>query len=349
MRHRPTSVRLALGLFATLAIPVPTNAQDADRPRVLILTTGGTIASRPEAPMIEGPALVQSVPELLEHADVEVDEVFRIGSSKMTPEHWLQLSNRIDERFGADEGLAGIVVTHGTDTLEETAYFLTLTVRDSRPVVLTGSMRSATEVSADGPANLLNAVRVAVSPEAVGRGALVALNEEVHSARAVRKTDNRRVQTFESGELGLVGHADPDSVVFYRRPARPHTVDTEFRIDLLDALPRVDLVTDYTGYKGETVDFLLAQGARGVVIASFAGRRLSAGATEAALRAVRSGAVVVVASRIPAGRATGGSLGPEDSVVEARDLSPQKARVLLMLALTVTDDVRQIQRIFDTY
>jgi L-asparaginase type II len=316
---------------------------------VLILTTGGTIASRPEAPLIEGPALVQSVPELLAHAQVEVDEVFRIGSSKMTPESWLQLAGHINERFRADPRLAGIVVTHGTDTMEETAYFLTLTVQDQRPVVLTGSMRGATEVSADGPANLLNAVRVVASPEAAGLGVLVALNEEVHSARAVRKTDNRRVQTFESGETGLVGHADPDSVVFYRPPTRPHTVHAEFRTDGWDSLPRVDLVTDYTGYDGQTVDFLLDRGARGIVIGSFAGRRMSAGATEAAQRAAQSGATVVVASRISVGRAAGGSLGPADGVVEARDLSPQKARILLMLALTVTDDVGEIQRIFDTY
>jgi L-asparaginase type II len=340
---------VALGLAAALVTPLGATVQDTLRPRVLILTTGGTIASRPEAPMIEGPALVQSVPELLEHADVEVDEVFRIGSSKMMPENWLQLARRINERLRADGQLAGIVVTHGTDTMEETAYFLTLTVRDRRPVVLTGSMRGATEVSADGPANLLNAVRVAVSPQAAGRGVLVALNEEVHSARAVRKTDNRRVQTFDSGEMGLVGHADPDSVVFYRRPARRHTVDAEFRLDRLASLPRVDLFTDYTGYDGATVDFVVTRGAQGIVIASFAGRRMSAGAVEAARRAAQSRAVVVVASRIPASRAAGGSLGPEDSVVEARDLSPQKARILLMLALTVTDDVREVQRIFDTY
>lgn len=343
------SRKLAIVLFfLAVACVEPLAAQEALKPRVVILTTGGTIASRVGAPMAEGDSLVGAVPELLNHARVEVEEFSRIGSSQMTPSHWLRLSLRIGELFRGDREVAGVIVTHGTDTMEETAFFLNLTVHDKRPVVLVGSMRSANEISADGPANLLNAVRVAVSDAAVGKGVLVVLNEDIAAARDVWKTDNRRVHTFRSPELGFVGFADPDTVIFYRESLRPHTTRSEFDLAGIDSLPIVEIAVDYTGFDGSTIDYLLGREPDGLVLATFAGGRMSAGARSGVRAAVDAGIPLAIASRIPGGRIVGNPVG-DSPVVVARDLPPHKARILLMLALTRTDDIDAIQRIFDTY
>ncbi|MGD8698273.1 MAG: asparaginase [Gemmatimonadales bacterium] len=339
------------GVIASAALVAmfaqPVLAQEAAKPKIVILTTGGTIASRVGAPMAEGDSLVSAVPELLDHAMVRVEEFSRIGSSQMTPAHWIRLSKRISALF-QDPQLAGVVVTHGTDTMEETAFFLNLTVRDRRPVVLVGSMRSANEISADGPANLLNAVRVAASTEAEGKGVLVVLNEDIAAARDVWKTDNRRVHTFRSPELGFIGFADPDTVIFYRSPLRPHTWQTEFDLAAVDSLPRVDIAADYTGFDGSTIDDLVGRRPDGIVLASFAGGRMSAGARRAIAAAADAGIPVVIASRVPGGRIVGDPLGNMAGVV-ARDLPAHKARILLMLALTRARALEEIRRIFDTY
>ena len=189
---------------------------------------------------------------------ITVEEVTRVGSSQITPAHWLTLANRINTLFRDDRALRGIVITHGTDTLEDTSFFLHLTVRDPRPVVVTGSMRSANEISADGPANLLNAVRVAISPDARGKGVLVALNEHIASARDVWKTDNRRVETFRSPELGFLGFVDPDGVVFYRASLRPHTAQSAFDVSGVKTLPEVAILTDYPGFDAALMNGVIA-------------------------------------------------------------------------------------------
>ncbi|NIN71110.1 MAG: L-asparaginase [Gemmatimonadetes bacterium] len=341
---RRAIVSLTLAVVCAAAAP----AREVAKPTVLILTTGGTIASRVGAPMTEGDSLVGAVPQLLEYAEIRVEEFSRIGSSQMTPVHWLGLAKRIGELFGEDSTLAGIVVTHGTDTMEETAFFLNLTVHDRRPVVLVGSMRSANEISADGPANLLNAVRVAVSSAAVGKGVLVVLNEDVSAARDVWKTDNRRVHTFQSPELGYIGSADPDTVLFYRQPLRPHTTQSEFDVATLDSLPAVELVYDYTGFDGSGLEDIVRRAPSGVVVATFAGGRMSAGARRGVAAAIEAGIPLVIASRVPGGRIVGDPAGDVPLAV-ARDLPPHKARILFMLALTRSRKVTEIQRIFDTY
>jgi L-asparaginase type II len=318
------------------------------KPRITILTTGGTIASRVGASMQDGGSLVAAVPQLADHADITVEELARVGSSQITPVHWLAFAKKINALFRDDRALRGIVVTHGTDTLEETSFFLNLAVRDSRPVVVTGAMRAANEVSADGPANLVNAVRVAVADDAIGKGVLVALNENIASARDVWKTDNRRMDTFRSPELGFLGFVDPDGVVFYRTPARAHTTRSEFDVTGLEALPTVPLVADYAGFDGGAVDGLVALKPAGVVVSSFAGGRLSAGARKGVERAVGAGIPVVISSHVPGGRIVGNPVGDLKAVI-ARDLSPNKARILLMLALTRSRELANIQRIFDTY
>ncbi len=343
---RTPGVIIAAALAALFTRPLL--AQDVAKPEIVILTTGGTIASRADAPMAEGDSLVGAVPQLLDHAAIRVEEFSRIGSSQMTPAHWLRLSSRINALFRENPQLAGVVVTHGTDTMEETAFFLNLTVRDRRPVVLVGSMRSATEISADGPANLLNGVRVAASKEAAEKGVLVVLNEDIAAARDVWKTDNRRVHTFRSPELGFIGFADPDTVIFYRSPLRPHTWQSEFDLSGIDSLPRVELAVDYTGFDGSTIDYLAGSGPDGIVLATFAGGRMSAGARRAVAEAVEAGIPLVIASRVPGGRIIGNPLGDSAAII-ARDLPAHKARILLMLALTRTRAPGEIQQIFDTY
>jgi len=342
MKSLPVVVLMALLLSVQLV------AQSSDHPRVLVLTTGGTIASRTDAPMEAGSDLVGAVPALLDHAAIEVEEFSRIGSSQMTPGHWLRLAERVNEAFESDPELAGVVITHGTDTMEETAFFLNLTVRFSRPVVLVGSMRSSNEISADGPANLLNAVRVAVRPAARGKGVLVVLNEDISAARDVWKTDNRRVHTFRSPEFGFLGVVDPDTVMFYRTSLRPHTTNSEFDVGSLETLPRVEVVSDYAGFDGTAIDDMILRSPDGIVLATFAGGRMSAGARQGVSAAVEAGIPVVVSSRVPGGRIIGNPVGQLGAVV-ARDIPPHKARILMMLALTQSRNVIQIQRVFDTY
>lgn len=348
MRHGHQLAATSATLLAALFLaPSGLSGQDGPSPRVVILTTGGTIASRPGAETLPGDDLIAAVPQLLDHASVSVEEVARIGSSRMTPEVWLRLSQRINELFEGDDELRGVVVTHGTDTMEETGYFLNLTVLDERPVVMVGSMRDATAVSADGPANLLEGVRVAVSPDARNRGVMIVLNDEINSVRAARKTDNQRVQTFRAPELGVLGYADPDTVLFYGSPPHRHTAQSEFDLSRVDTLPSVPIVIDYAGFDGSTLIDWLERGASGVVVQTFAGGRMSAGALASVTQAVERGVPVVVSSRVPGGRIPGGPL-VEGSIL-ARDLSAHKARVLLMVALAAGVDAEGLHRVFAQY
>ena len=333
-----------------LLAPVLLSAQPMPdtKPEVLILTTGGTIASRTDAPLMAGPALVQAVPQLTDHANINVEEFSVIGSSKMTPQHWLRLVQKINGEFSENDNLAGIVITHGTDTLEETAYFLNLTVKSDKPVVLVGSMRSANEISADGPANLINAVRVATSEHAVGEGVLVVLNEDITSARDVWKTDNRRVQTFRASNVGHIGTVDPDGVRFYHRILQPHTSRSEFDASNVAALPVVFILSDFTGIDEALVRNFGSQEMDGLVVRTFAGGRMSSGMLAGLASLERRGIPTVVTSRVPGGRIVGAP-DYDFSVVVSNGQQDNKARILLMLALTRTVELEEIQRMFDTY
>jgi len=337
-----------LMLFLSLLCAMPASTQTSSKPKVLILTTGGTIASRTDAPLIEGPELVQAVPQLLDYAGIEVEEFVRIGSSKMTPDIWLRLVKRIDAILEERPELACIVITHGTDTMEETAYFLQLTHRRNTPIVLVGSMRSSNEISPDGPANLLNAVRVGIHPESIGKGVLVVLNENISSGRELRKTDNRRVDAFAPTEYGYLGFADPDTVIFYREPVKPHTTESPFDLSEVEELPAVDIVTDFAGFDAGIFDFYTQRPTAGLIVRSFAGGRTSNGIIEGIRNLPDNAKPVVIASGIPGGRITGGR-PHHPALVYAPDLPPNKARILLMLALTQTRDAGKIQGYFTTY
>lgn len=315
-----------------------------------MIATGGTIAGQARGGQLTGAQIVEAVPEVGGVARVEVEEFSRIGSSAMTPDHWLRLSRRINELFTTEADLAGVVVMHGTDTTEETGYFLHLTMEDDRPVVMVGSMRTSSMVSADGPANLLSGVRVAVSDASRGRGVLVVLNDEVHSARDVRKTDNNRVDTFRSAEWGALGVVDSDRIVFRRSIETRYTTSSDVRLASgTTELPDVWIVADFAGHDGSAVRAAVRAGAAGVVVQAFGGGRPSPGMRAAIAELADTGIPVVMASRVTEGRVLASAATPDNNVVAAGDLPPHRARVLLMLALLRGIDGVELQRLFDTH
>ena len=339
---------IIVGTVLSLAIASSISGQDPTKqPQVTILTTGGTIASRNEAPSLEGHALIQAVPRLLDYATVNVEEIARTGSSRITPEIWLLIGKRINEIFASNPNLSGVVVTHGTDTMEETAYYLNLVVKDDRPVVLVGSMRSADVISADGPSNLLQAVRVATKQHSKNRGVMIVLNDEINSARDAWKTDNQRVQTFSAMDRGILGYADPDTVIFYRNPSQLHTVHSVFELDGIESLPEVPIAIDYPGFDGSTIFQWIKRNPAGIVVQAFAGGRMSSGAADGIRAAVAGNIPVVIASRVPGGRIPG--TPSIEGTVLARDLPAHKARVLLMVALTNPSNKENLTTIFNKY
>jgi L-asparaginase len=322
-------------------------------PRVVVLATGGTIASRFDpaigalAPAATGADLVRAVPGLDKIARVDVEQVANIGSYDMTPDIWRRLSRRANELLAMND-VAGVVVTHGTDTLEETAYFLDLTVTSSKPVIVVGAQRAPSYFDSDGPRNLLNAVRVAVSPEAVDKGALVVMNGQINAAREVTKTSTIEVETFKTLEFGALGVADLGAVRFYRAPLRRQTIPLTDR----QPLPRVEIVSQYAGADGRVISLLLQQGGvDGLVIEGFGLGHVTAGTLEAIKQARMRGIPVVLSTRVYTGRVV--PLYARDvetqqlGCIRADNLSPQKARVLLMLALTRTTSTEELQRYFD--
>lgn len=358
---RAIAAAVALFLFAMASPCSPQEARAKKMPLVWVLATGGTIASTSTSPTdfsnykngaLTGEAIVRSVPQLEQVADVKVEQIVNVASYDLTLDNWLTLANRINEIFAKDSTVAGIVVTHGTSTLEETAYFLNLTVKHDRPVVLVGSMRPATAISADGPLNLLNAVRTAASPEARGKGVLIVLNDEINGARDATKTDTHRLETFRAPELGFLGYVDDDSVTFYRSSTRRHTVNSEFDISAIKRLPEVDILYSYIQPSGVVLGALLSSGVQGIVFAGTGSGDISS-ADQSTLREAigRAGhkPVLVRASRVGNGRVLGRDEFDRLGMIPADNLNPQKARILLMLALTKTVDPKEIRRMFSEY
>lgn len=330
-------------------------------PLVVVLSTGGTIAGRGASTMslseyqagtLLGSELIGAVPEIAQYAHVRAEQICNVASPDIGLKVWCSLAVRINAIFEQEPAVAGVVVTHGTSTLEETAYFLNLTVKHDRPVVLVGAQRPATALSADGPLNLVNAVRVAAVPASRGRGVLVVLNEEINAARDVTKSNTYRAETFRSGELGFLGYVDVDRVTYYRAPVRRHTVDSEFDFPATASLPVVDILYSYADSSNARLVRALQQaGTRGIVLACTGAGTLSAAEKEAIREAVRAAAppVFVRASRTGNGRVIGRREYDELGMVPADNLGPQKARILLMLALEQTDDLREIRRMFSEY
>jgi L-asparaginase len=339
-------------------------------PHVHFIATGGTISNRdPLTALGAGGGrltaedLVATAKGVDRYARVTFEQFSNVASSELTVTQWLQLSRRINEAFGADNALAGIVVTSGTDTLEETAFFLHLTVRDPRPVVVVGAMRNASAVGYEGPANLLEGIRVAAEPAARNKGVLVVLNDEINSARDVTKTDAHRLQTFQSRTHGLLGVVDSDRVVFYREILQRHTTKTEFDVNLMKDLPRVDVIMVYQSAPGDLIKAAVDAGARGIVMATAGAGATSGTQNEGLDYAARKGVFIVTSTRTGAGRIeppptrgrlpnfqpTEEQLRRRAFTVAAEDHIPVKARILLMLALTKTSSRDEIQRIFTEY
>jgi L-asparaginase len=346
-------VSLALGVQVALAADATTNPL----PKVSILATGGTIAgSAPSNTQMTGytpgaigvQVLINAVPEMKQYATVSGEQIANIGSFAMTNEVWLKIAKRVNELLASDD-CDGIVITHGTDTLEETAYFLNLVVKSDKPVVIVGAMRPATAISADGPVNLLNAVRLAADPAAKGRGVLVAMNDEINGARDVTKTNTTHVETFKSIELGFLGYFQAGAPVFYRATTRKHTYQTEFDISNLTELPRVDIVYAHVNDDRVLVDAVVKAGAVGIVHAGMGHGSIFPVTKEGLADAVKQGVTVVKASRVGNGMISRIAEDDKYGFVVSDTLNPQKARILLMLALTKTNDRGEIQRMFNEY
>jgi L-asparaginase len=369
---------LAYASLSALVIgAVPAGPADTPTP-VRLVATGGTISNR-DGGRLTADELVAAIPTITRYATPEYEQFSNTASSALTMGQYLDLARRLNALFASRADLGGIVVTCGTDTLEELAYFLHLTVRDERPVVVVGSMRNPSTVGYEGAANLLAGFRVAAAPESKGKGVLVVLNDEINSAREATKTDAVRLQTFQSRPAGVLGVVDSDRVVYYRATVKRHTARSEFDVASLTALPRVDVALAYQDAPGDVIRAMVDAGAKGIVLAA-AGAGASSGSQAEALRDARSkGVVVVTATRTGSGR-VGSSAGRfttrpmsreqeaalrGDAVqgtmpvnirsetfvsrIGAEDLTPVKARLLLMLALTQTKKATDIQRMFEEY
>ena len=330
-------------------------------PKVRILATGGTISrigrNRLDyvGYMETGQSLtiqemLARIPEVKAIARIEVEQFSTVASPDMMPEHLIGLAQRINHYFRTEPDLCGVVVTHGTATMEETAYFLNLTVMDKRPVVLTGSMRPPSALGTDADINLIAAIRTAASPFAVDQGVIVVLNDEISAAREVSKANTHRVETFKPGELGLLGYADSDGAIeFYRSSTRRHTHRSVFQLDGLTTLPRVEIVYVYQGTEGLLVDCLVEREVEGIVIASLGGGALTRGLEKAVVGAIQRGLVIVISSRVGHGRVLLTTRQRASRLIGGDNLTPQKARVLLMLALSMTKEPPLIQGYFNEY
>ncbi len=342
------------------AVPVAVEcAQFRPRATVRLVATGGTIANHPDG-RLTAAELANLIPAVERYAEVETEQFANLPSSSLTVEDWLALARRLNRLFAARRDLAGVVVTSGTDTLEETAYFLNLTVKTDRPIAVVGAMRPPDAPGYDGAANLLDAVRVAAAPASRNRGVVVVINGEIHAARDVRKTHAQRLDSFDSGRNGVLGVVDRDRIEYYRRPVRRHTRRTEFDVAGLDRLPRVVLLTSYVGASGDLIRAARDLGADGMVIAAAGAGATTPAQADAIEEVIADGAVVVIASRTGGGRVpgrlrrVGARNGPADSPdaprrVSGESISPVKARVLLMLALARTRDGGEVQRMFTMY
>ena len=341
-----------------LIISVQYAAAQAKKPNVVILATGGTIAGAAATGTQSGytsgavtiDAMLTAVPGIKDMANVKGEQISNVGSQDMSFDIMLAVAKRINE-LAPKNDVDGIVITHGTDTMEETAFFLNLVVKTDKPVVMVGSMRPSTAVSADGPLNLYNAVGVAIDPNARGKGVLVVMNDWIHGAHSLTKTSTTAIQTFMSPLRGIVGVAAYGKNDFYNNPVWKHTTASEFDITNVTKLPRVDILMAYADMPPDLIDASVAGGAKGIVIAGVGNGNMNKASLEAAARAVKKGVMLVRSSRVPTG-AVGRNVEVNDDelgFIASDELNPQKARILLSLALLKPRTAAEIQNLFATY
>jgi L-asparaginase len=362
--YRHKAIPLVVGLLLTAAgARSPALAQEAapakvNLPTVVVLATGGTIAGAAESDVQAGYSsgqvgveqLLNAVPQAKKLANMTGEQISNIGSQDMNDEVWIKLATRINEILARPD-VAGVVITHGTDTIEETAYFLNLVIKSKKPVVMTASMRPSTALSADGPLNFYNAVAVAADKDAAGRGVLVVVNDWIHGASSLTKTSTTAVQTFLSPQSGLIGTVAYGIPEWYRGPVGKNTMNSDFSVDKSTVLPRVDIVMGYENMDGKIIDAAAASGAKGLVIAGVGNGNMTASALKTLGAQAKKGVVSVRSSRVATGQVGRNVEVNDDSVgtVASLGLNPQKARVLLRLALLKTKDPKVIQRYFDEY
>lgn len=344
--------------FALVAVLLSATMAFAQKPNIHILATGGTIAgtgssatsSNYTAGQVAISTLLKAVPELNNIANITGEQVVRIGSQDMNDDVWLTLAKRINELMKRPD-IDGIVITHGTDTMEETAYFLNLTVKSDKPVVLVGAMRPSTALSADGPLNLYNAVVVAGAKESIGKGVLVAMNGLVLGAESVLKMNTIDVQTFQAPNAGALGYIFNGKVYYNMLPLKKHTTQSIFDVTRLTSLPKVGIVYSYSNIEPDMVRPLLDNGYRGIIHAGVGNGNIHKNIFPLLIDARRKGILVVRSSRVPTGPTTLDAEvnDAEYQFVASQELNPQKSRVLLMLALTITNDWKQIQEYFNQY
>ncbi|MCI6989050.1 MAG: type II asparaginase [Campylobacter sp.] len=329
------------------------------KPLVYILATGGTIAGSADS-VASGEyksgalgvdAILATVPQINEIATIKGEQVANIGSHHMNNEVWFKLANRVNELLNSDAD--AVIITHGTDSIEETAYFLNLTVKSDKPVVILGAMRPATSMSADGALNIYNAVSVAIDKNSAHKGVMLVMNDEIHSAREVTKANTTNVSAFVSPNTGKIGIVNYGVVDFYTQPLRKHTKDSEFDINGINELPQVDIIYAHSNDNATLVEAAVKSGAKGIVVAGMGNGSLFPSVEEALAKAKDSGVVIVRSSRVGSGTTsvgTGVKLYDEKyGFIPADTLNPQKARVLLMLGLTKTNDPQKIKEYFKTY
>lgn len=328
------------------------------KPNIIILATGGTIAgsgvsstkSAYSAGAVTVDKLLSAVPSINEMANIKGEQISNIGSQEMNNEVWLKLAKRVNELLKKDD-VDGVVITHGTDTMEATSYFLDLTVKSKKPIVFVGAMRSGSSMSADGPMNIYNAVSVAINKESYGKGVVVVMNDEIHSAREVTKVNTSAVNAFASPNTGKIGTVYYGDVHYYMNPIRKHTYQSEFDIEKITFLPRVEILYGHSNDSDTFVKAAVAADAKGIIHAGMGNGNPYPTTQDALAQAVREGVIVARTSRVGSGRTNlHGEVDDEKlGFIVTDNLNAQKARILLMLGLTEINDKKQLQEMFFNY
>ena len=343
---------LTLVIFFTIAVSAQT------KPTVYILATGGTIAGQGATQVASGykagaitvDQMLAAVPEIGQIATIKGEQVAQIGSQDMNDKVWVTLAKRVNELLKMDD-VDAIVITHGTDTQEETAYFLNLTVKSNKPVVLVGSMRPSTAISADGPRNIYNAVACAIDKQSVGKGVMVVMDDKILGADDLAKTNTLSVGTFQNPNYGPLGIMYNGKPIYTRESVKRHTANSEFNVTGLTEYPRVEIILSYSNATSLFVDAAVNAGAKGIVLAGVGNGNMTTDLQNALERAAKKGVAVVRSSRIMTGPTAQWDEVDDDKLGFAASwyINPYRSRVLLMLALTKTSDYKEIQRMFTEY